>query len=173
MRKLLSACLLVAACGGADRNSGNAVSAPAGDAPAAAASPAPAAIAALTGLYEGSRGGPTDQLCMVGKGPDEARFGLVVWGGNLHSCSGSGRAIRRGDRLILTMAGDSPCEVQARISGETIAFPETVPEGCAYYCGARARLAGAAFTRKGATSEDAMKAKDLVGDPLCGDQRPG
>jgi hypothetical protein len=42
-----------------------------------------------------------------------------------------------------------------------------VPDGCAYYCGARARLTGARFAQVGTGREDAAKAKDLVGDPLC------
>jgi hypothetical protein len=121
----------------------------------------------LTGLYETRIGESANQLCMIANGPDKARFGLVVWGSNLHSCSGSGEAVRNGDRLLLTMAGDSACRMEARMDGGIVTLATPMPAGCAYYCGARARLDGASFTRVGATKDEALKAKDLAGDPLC------
>jgi hypothetical protein len=121
----------------------------------------------LTGLYERQSGETTNQLCMVAKGPDKARFGLVVWGANLHSCSGAGEAVRSGDRLLLTMAGESACRIEATLKDGVLAFASPAPAGCSYYCGARARLDGASFTRIGATRDEALKAKDLAGDPLC------
>jgi hypothetical protein len=75
--------------------------------------------------------------------------------------------VRDGARLRLRMAGDEACEVEARIDGGTVTLADTIPEGCSYYCGARARFEGAVLTRRGTSAEDAMKAKDLVGDPLC------
>jgi hypothetical protein len=85
----------------------------------------------------------------------------------MHSCSGSGQAVRSGDTLTLTMDGDSTCRIEARMESGTVTLPQTLPAGCSYYCGARARFSGATFTRSGATAADAMKAKDLAGDPLC------
>jgi hypothetical protein len=85
----------------------------------------------------------------------------------MHSCSGAGTLDRVGDKLRLAMAGDSACTIEATISGNTVRLPERTPEGCAYYCGARAKLGGAELTQTGTTEADAMKAKDLVGDPLC------
>lgn len=138
----------------------------AGSAPAA--SPAPgAAPTDLTGLYEGKSGETTNQLCMIASGPDRARFGLVVWGTNLHSCSGAGDAVRTGDRLLLAMSGDSACRIEARLSDGKVELAAPIPAGCSYYCGARARLDGASFTRVGTTKDEALKAKDLAGDPLC------
>jgi hypothetical protein len=109
-------------------------------------------------------GAQKNQLCIVEKG-GEAQFGLIVWGGNLHSCSGAGRAVRSGERLSLRMTGDESCTIEASLKHGTIALPATLPAGCAYYCGARASLAGATFTR--ATEADARKATDIAGDPLC------
>jgi len=121
----------------------------------------------LTGLWEGGQPATPNQLCMVETAPGTARFGLVVWGGNLHSCSGEGDARRLGGRLLLTMAGDSKCEIVATISDSAIAFPTSVPDGCAYYCGARATLTGARFAARGSGPDSARKAIDLAGDPLC------
>ena len=58
----------------------------------------PPRLGTLIGLYEGG-GTPRNQMCVVeGKG-GEARFGLVVWGGNMHSCSGAGTLAKDGDKL--------------------------------------------------------------------------
>ena len=70
------------------------------------------------------------------------------------------------------MAGDSTCRIEAKIAGGTITLPATFAEGCSYYCGARASLANAIFTRTGNTAEDAAKARDLAGDRLCGRSGP-
>ena len=165
MKKSLILLLLLAGCGRGDApvQDGNAA------APAAAgpeARPAAAADGRLTGLYESGAGGQKNQLCMVEKG-GEAQFGLIVWGGNLHSCSGAGRAVRSGERLTLSMTGDETCTIDATLKDGAITLPATLPTGCAYYCGARASLAGAAFTRAGTTAADARKATDIAGDPLC------
>lgn len=121
----------------------------------------------LTGLYEGGSAGQPNQLCIVENKRGVAHFGLVVWGTNMHSCSGTGTASRQGGNLMLAMAGDSECKITASLAGGTVTLPATAPAGCSYYCGARARLGGAAFSRKGATRADALKAKDLVGESLC------
>jgi hypothetical protein len=164
MNKYLLAVALLAGCS-PGQNGGN-QAAPTGSGQTAKVEPA--RLGALTGLYEGGNGGPRHQMCVVeGKGGG-LRFGLVVWGGNTHSCSGSGTIRRQGDRVRLVMAGDSPCELDAVISGKGIRFPHEVPSGCAYYCGARASLAGAELTQTGTSRKSALSAKDIVGDPLCG-----
>jgi hypothetical protein len=166
MKKSLALLLLLAACNRSDAppDQGNA-SAPAAARPTARPA-APAPEARLTGLYEGGAAEQKNQLCIVEKG-GEAQFGLLVWGGNLHSCSGAGRAVRTGERLSLSMTGDETCTIDATLKDGTIALPATLPTGCAYYCGARASLAGATFTRIGSTEADAKKATDIAGDPLC------
>lgn len=172
MKKFLFALLLVGGCSsekGADVQSGNATveSSQRGAASSPPSGAAQARLTSLTGLYEGGTGTPRHQMCIVERG-NEQRFGLVVWGGNLHSCSGSGTVTRQGNVLKLAMAGDSACTIDGAISGTTVTLPETVPAGCSYYCGARATLGGAALTQSGTTEADALKAKDIVGDPLCG-----
>jgi hypothetical protein len=163
MKKLLIPLLLVASCSPQGEEKGGNAAAPAGPAQQPTKPPR---LATLIGLYEGGSSS-RNQMCVVeGKG-GEARFGLVVWGGNLHSCSGAGTLERVGDKLRLAMAGDSACTIEATISGKTIRLTDQAPEGCAYYCGARAKLGGAELTQAGTTEADAMKAKDLVGDPLC------
>lgn len=132
----------------------------------ATVTPAPAA-AGITGLYEArAADNATSQMCIIQR-DGGARFGLVVWGSNLHSCSGIGIATRDGAGLRLAMAGDSECTIDAAFDGTTITLPAAIPDGCAYYCGARASMGGARLARTGTTVESAMRAKDLVGESLC------
>jgi hypothetical protein len=122
----------------------------------------------LTGLYEGGEGPRRNQLCIVSREGRRTAFGLVTWSGGDTNCSGSGLAAREGDRLRLTMEGDESCAIDARIEGTRVTLPGSVPEGCAYYCGPGAQLTGAAFDKVGGSEQDARRAVDLVGDPLCG-----
>ncbi|HEY0445847.1 MAG TPA: hypothetical protein VGD19_05270 [Allosphingosinicella sp.] len=167
MKRLLIALVLLTGCSGDGEGEGEGNQARSAAPAAGGKSPAGGGrLTSLTGLYEGGEVSPPNQLCVV-EGGGEPRFGLVVWGSNLHSCSGSGTASRSGDRLRLRMTGDEACTIDAAISGTTIVLPSAVPDGCAYYCGERATMNGAQFTQKGDTAADAAKARDLVGDPLC------
>ncbi len=168
MRHLLPILLLLAGCGRGDAPDDNRSEPSADRSGAASAGPkaASGAPGRLTGLYEGGSGAQKNQLCIVEKGK-EAEFGLIVWGGNLHSCSGAGRAERSGERLTLSMTGDETCAIEATLRGGTVTLPASLPTGCAYYCGARASLAGASFARAGTTEADTKKATDIAGDPLC------
>ncbi|HYD35981.1 MAG TPA: hypothetical protein VEA60_00085 [Allosphingosinicella sp.] len=166
MKKSLALLLLVAACNRSDAPSEQSDgSAPSASGPEARRPP-PESGLRLTGLYESAAGGQRNQLCMVEKG-GETQFGLIVWGGNLHSCSGAGLAERSGERLSLRMTGDETCAIEASLKGGNVTLPASLPAGCAYYCGARATLAGATFARAGTTAADAKKATDIAGDPLC------
>ncbi|HEX8573958.1 MAG TPA: hypothetical protein VF759_14530 [Allosphingosinicella sp.] len=163
MKKIALILLFLAGCGRGDEPA-NDQAPPVADAPGADSRPsAKAAGASLAGLYEGGAGAQKNQLCIVDKGA-RAQFGLIVWGGGLHSCSGAGDAVRDGDRLSLRMTGDETCTIAATLKDGTVTLPSTLPAGCAYYCGARASLAGASFTRSG---DDVKKATDIAGDPLC------
>jgi hypothetical protein len=174
---LLAATFLLAACGGGEGEGNNASSAKAASggaagSVAAAASRPIAAGDSLTGLYEKKDGGLSSQLCIVQRGGD-SRFGMNLWGGNMHSCSGAGTATRAGQQLTLTMAGDRACIITARIEGNAIRLPDSVPEGCSYYCGKQARMTGVSLARTGTTEADALKARDVVDEPLCDASRPG
>ncbi len=170
MKKILLSLLILAACGRDDSPAENRAAAesggPAASKPGSAAAAPAAGGTRLTGLYEGGAGAQKDQMCIVEKGND-AEFGLVVWGGNLHSCSGAGRAVRKGERLTLTMTGDETCTIEASLKDGVVTLPGKLPLGCAYYCGARASLAGARFNKSGSSAADAKKAQDIAGDPLC------
>ena len=165
-RCALLALLLLAGCG--PDEGGNRARAP-GESGERGRSPAEAAIqtADLTGLYESRGGAEPSQLCVLDRGTGNTRFGLVLRGSGEGACSGAGAAVRRGESVTLTMEGDEPCAIEARLAGGRLAFPAELPAGCAYYCGSAATMAGAEFAKVGGTAQDAMRARDLVGDPLC------
>ena len=157
-RLLLVLLLGLAGCRGGDGNVSGNGAAPGGT---------PPQTATLAGLYEGGEGPRRHQMCMIDRN-GSTRFGLVVWapqGDN--SCSGSGRATREGERLTLAMEGDETCVVEARIEGTRVTLPGALPQGCAYYCGAGAQMTGASFDKTGGSEAEAMRAVDLVGEPLC------
>jgi hypothetical protein len=171
VNKSLVILALVAGCGASDHKA-NQLAANGGRAgairgpalaPAALAAPDPSGLA---GLWEGGAAGRPNQLCIAPKG-DSVQFGITVWGASQASCSGAGIAQRDGDRLTLTMTGDSACVIAARIEGGRLVLPADLPQGCAYYCAPQARFAGAAFAQKAAGAAAAAGAKDFAGDPLC------
>lgn len=148
---------LLAACGRGD-----------GDETLGRDSGEPVQTADLTGLYEArGEGGQNSRMCMISEPSGVAAFGLVVETPD-GSCSGAGEAMRTANLLRLTMTGDQQCLIEAQIEETQVTFPSTVPEGCAYYCAPGASLAGATFEKTGGTAQDAMRATDLAGDPLCG-----
>ncbi|MFN3944834.1 MAG: hypothetical protein ACK4K7_07885 [Allosphingosinicella sp.] len=161
MKRLLILPLFLAGCGTGDPQDGNATGAEAAQRQAVR-------TAELTGLYEGAaRGARRDQLCIIDRATGNSRFGLVTWSEGDRNCSGIGQAVRDGGTLRLTMAGDEQCVIEATIANGTVTMPGEFPQGCAYYCGPGASMAEARFEKTGDTAEDAMRATDLVGDPLC------
>ena len=154
MKRVMLALVLVTACGADEAGNRQDAAKPTVD------------TSRLAGLYEGKAGVQVNQICMVGKESDRASFGIVTWGDNLSSCSGSGSAVRQGTSLRLEMKGDQPCAIEARIEGGRISLPDKVPQSCAYYCGGGAQLAGV-LDKKGDGEKEALKALDLVGEPLC------
>jgi len=159
MRKALILAFALAGCGQRAGNESRAE-------PTKQAAPNPVQTRTLIGLYE-TQGARPDQICIVEQGR-RARFGLVSWQGERPGCSGAGAAVRSGGTLRLTMDGESACAIEARIEGGRVTFPAALPRGCSYYCASGAPLAGLAFAKTGGTREDALRARDLVGDPLCG-----
>jgi hypothetical protein len=171
---LLAAACLLPACDGDDGNMSAGNLSGGGTAQASAKPTAPiAAGESLTGLYEKKEGGLSSQLCIVEKGQGSGRFGLNIWGGNMHACSGSGTVTRNGNQLTLAMEGDRSCTLTAAIEGNSIRLPTQIPEACNYYCGKQASLAGVSLARTGSSQADALKARDVVDEPLCDTPRPG
>jgi hypothetical protein len=161
MRKLLVLAFFLAACGQEGDRQGNATAKSVAPAPPRG----PVQTATLTGLYE-SVDSPPGQLCITEQGR-AARFGLVTRRGGRPGCSGAGNATRAGAALRLVMDGDSTCVIEARLDGARLTLPVNMPHGCAYYCAPGATAAGAVFAKTGGTREDARRARDIVGDPLC------
>jgi hypothetical protein len=158
MRKILLMLLALSACRDGES---------AGNESAGRSKAPPVQTASLTGLYEGGAAQRRNQMCIVERDGAAASFGFVTWAERDQNCSGDGEAVRQGNVLRLTMTGDEQCVIEARIDGTRVTLPGQLPEGCGYYCGRGATLAGASFDKVGGTLEDARRAVDLVGDPLC------
>jgi len=153
--------IALAGCRGGEQAGGN-------DAANRAQPTGPVQTNTLTGLYEGGTSPRRNQLCMIERDGGRTTFGLVVWGPGDTSCSGSGPAAREGDRLVLRLDGDESCALAAQTDGRRVTLPASIPEACArYYCGSGAQMTGATFDKVAGTQADAMRAADLVGDPLC------
>ena len=129
----------------------------------------PVQTATLTGLYEGGAAPRPNQLCMIEREGRGTSFGFVTWGPGDRNCSGSGAATREGNVLRLRLEGDESCALEARIDGRRITLPAAIPAECQrYYCGDGAQMGGATFDKVAGGQADALRAVDLVGDPLCG-----
>ena len=175
MYKLLIALTLLGSCssgGGAGANHSEEQSKAA---PASATRPA--TPESLVGLYESDQSGSVSQICIVERG-GQSRFGLVLWGGNDHSCSGSGTVERESGRIVLAMDGDSPCRLEAEFDGNQLSLAQAQPAGGPRdpgpgrrglrpeRTGVPAQMAGARLTQSGKTESDALRARDLVGEQL-------
>jgi hypothetical protein len=175
MRKLLFAIVLLAGCNpAAPEGGGNASGGGRGQGAGPAGQPEDAeeegdagtgAPRRLTGLWESGTGPRRSQLCMVEK-DGKAQFGINIAGPNMLACQGIGTAARQGESLTLELAGDQSCTLTARVSGRSVAI-SAAAGNCGYYCGAGVGFEGAAFTRAGSRAADALKAKDVLGEPLC------
>jgi hypothetical protein len=154
-------------CRSGEGAAGNGVAAPA--AGGGGKSGAEVQTATLTGLYEGGEAPRRNQMCMIEREGRGTSFGFVTWGSGDMNCSGSGTATREGNVLRLRLDGDESCALEARIEGRRVTLPTNIPAECqAYYCGSGAQISGAAFDKVGGGEPDALRAVDLVGDPLCG-----
>lgn len=163
LQKALLLLIALAGCRSGEEAARNGTPAP------AAKSGAEVQTATLTGLYEGGDQARRNQMCMIEREGRGTSFGFVTWGAGDKNCSGSGTATREGNVLRLRLDGDESCALEARVDGRKVTLPTNIPAECrSYYCGGGAQMSGAAFDKVGGTEADALRALDLVGDPLCG-----
>lgn len=126
--------------------------------------------ASLTGLYEASNGRePAGRMCFTPAPRGKSFFGIVTEKPGGASCGGSGDAtFGLNNTVRLIMGGDQECVIKAKIDNGQITMPSLLSPTCSYYCAPGATLAKVVFQKTGGTTADAMRAKDLAGDPLCG-----
>jgi hypothetical protein len=161
--------IAIAGCRSGEGGEGNKSAAPASGAAGGGRSGGEVQTATLTGLYEGGSTARRNQLCMIQREGRGTSFGFVTWGSGDTNCSGSGTATREGNVLRLRLDGDESCALEARIDGRKVTLPTNIPAQCQeYYCGRGAQMSGATFDKVAGEQADALRAADLVGDPLCG-----
>lgn len=123
------------------------------------------------------RSGPTgvfasdsDRVCLVPL-PDEGyRVGASVDYGEGQRCVAHGTARAAADRdgaVAVDFGGG--CRFDATLTGDRLAFPAAVPEGCERLCSGRASLATLIGDRLSDSRAEAAAARDASGEPLCAD----
>lgn len=160
MRRALAASLLLAGC---TQQSG---------APEEQAGPAleRAAIAAgvvrdpeatdIAGLYARD----TDRVC-VAPGRVGYRIGASIDFGGGQMCSASGTVARSGGALRVDFGGG--CAFEARLDGDTIVFPGSMPAACDKLCTDRASLTALEAELQSDAVAEATALRDARGKSLC------
>ncbi|MGV3478909.1 MAG: hypothetical protein ACO1O3_03095 [Sphingobium sp.] len=169
MRTALALCLLLMGCS-AQKPADNAAVGATSDletaAIAAGAIPDPR-TAPIEGLYERSGDGGPDRVCLLRDGGEAYRIGIDVMFGDETECMARGSAVRKGEQVVITLAGKGECRIEARFDGREIALPGSVPDGCAAYCTKRGSLAGFALGQSSALRADAASVVARDGRLLC------
>jgi len=123
--------------------------------------------APIEGLYERSGDGGPDRVCLLRDGGEAYRIGIDVMFGDETECMARGSAVRKGEQVVITLAGKGECRIEARFDGREIALPGSVPDGCAAYCTKRGSLAGFALGQSSALRADAASVVARDGRLLC------
>lgn len=164
MKRVVLACLLLAACGKAP------------DKPAAAANPASgleaAAIEAgviadpastdIAGLYARD----TDRVCIV-PNATAYRIGVFVDYGENQTCGASGVVSHVGETLNVDFPEAPGCNFDARFEGDRIVFPGEVPSACSAICRGRASVAALDLERLSESVSEASTLRNARGKLLC------
>ncbi len=160
MRRALALALLLAGCGrGAEAPvAGNAGAALEAAAVARGVVADPAKIDPV-GLYASE----SDRLCVAPQG-DGYRVGAAVDFGEGQGCFATGTAT--GKQVLDVRFGDG-CRVSARVEGDRVSFPATLPSGCDRFCSGRASLAALSAERVSASVAEAGSAVAAGGAKMC------
>jgi hypothetical protein len=161
---LLAGALMLAGCGQRDTG-GKAAAPPPGDLESAAIAagviPDPAS-ADMTGLYQADG----DKVCVV-PSSDAFRIGVSLDYGPGQNCSGSGSAVRDGERVHVSFDGADGCAFDARFEGDRIVFPGNVPDACQKLCHGRTSLSGVEADRLSESGSEAGALRNPHGELLC------
>lgn len=111
------------------------------------------------GLYTSD----SDSLCVVPAGGGY-RVGASIDYGEGQGCSAAGTA--SGHATLAIRFGDA-CRLTARIEGDRVSFPATVPAGCDRFCTGRASLAALTADRVSGSAAEAESAVTPAGGALC------
>lgn len=169
MRTALALCMVLAGCS-VEKPADNGVVGAAGELEAAAISagaiPNPD-TAPVEGLYERSGDGGPDRICLLREAGETYRIGIDVMFGDETECVARGRAVRKGERVTISLEGRGECRIEARFDGREIALPGSVPDGCAVYCTKRGSLSGFALGQSSSSRADAASVLARDGALLC------
>lgn len=114
----------------------------------------------IAGLYARD----TDRVC-IAPGRVGYRIGASIDFGGGQMCSASGTVARSGDALRVDF-GDG-CTFEARLDGETIVFPGSMPAACDKRCTDRASLTALEAELQSDAVAEATALRDAKGKALC------
>lgn len=114
----------------------------------------------IVGLYARD----TDRVCIA---PARVgyRIGASIDFGGGQMCSATGTLARSGDALRVDFGND--CAFEARLDGDTIVFPGSLPAGCDRLCTDRASLTALEAELQSDAEAEAVALRDIKGRPLC------
>ncbi len=114
----------------------------------------------IAGLYARD----TDRVC-IAPGGVGYRIGASIDYGGGQGCSARGTVARSGDALRVDFGGD--CTFEARLDGDTIVFPGSMPTACDKLCTDRASLTALEAELQSDAVAEATALRDAKGRSLC------
>lgn len=114
----------------------------------------------ITGLYARE----IDRVCIVPAAVGY-RIGASIDFGSGQQCSASGTVARSGEALSVDFGNG--CTFDARLDGDTIAFPGRLPVGCDRFCSDRASLTALEAELQSDAPAEAATLRDANGRLLC------
>ncbi|WP_312488176.1 hypothetical protein [Sphingomonas sp.] len=112
----------------------------------------------------------SDRICILPasetRGDAARRIGVLVDYGEGQGCVGRGTLARSGRTLDIDLDG---CRFAARLDGDGIQFPASVPAACNALCSGRASLSALNVERVSASVAEAQALRGPNGTALCAD----
>jgi hypothetical protein len=106
----------------------------------------------------------TDRLCIVPGEGDRYRIGALIDYGGGQGCAASGTASRSKDKIDIRFGA---CRIEAKLTGDRIVFPGSVPGACDSLCTGRASLAAMAVDHLSTSVSEAATLRTPDRTPLC------
>jgi hypothetical protein len=106
----------------------------------------------------------TDRVCVVRTSDTSYRVGALIDYGAGQECAARGTATRTGDTVDVRFGA---CRFRARLDGDRLAFPASLPAECDSLCSGRASLAALDVDHLSTSQSEASTLRAPDRTPLC------